>query len=64
MFPHVTLAKDKEWQPGPYAGVDLLILHKNEQTGGVSILRRFQAGVTVPAHIHPQANEFVCMLIA
>src|SRR5579864_8317601 len=62
MFPYVTLPKDKEWQSGPYPGVDLLILHKNEQTGGVSILRRFLSGVTVPAHIHPQANEFVYVL--
>jgi quercetin dioxygenase-like cupin family protein len=62
MFPYVTLAKDKEWQPGPYPGVDLLILHKNEQTGGISILRRFHAGMAVPAHIHPEANEFVYVL--
>jgi quercetin dioxygenase-like cupin family protein len=62
MFPYVALAEKKQWQPGPYPGVDLLILHKNEQTGGVSILRRFHSGVTVPAHIHPEANEFVYVL--
>jgi quercetin dioxygenase-like cupin family protein len=62
MFPYTTLAADKEWQPGPYPGVDLLILHKNEQSGGVTILRKFHAGVTIPAHIHPQANEFVYVL--
>jgi quercetin dioxygenase-like cupin family protein len=33
------------------------VLHKNETTGGVVVLRKFHAGVTVPAHIHPQANE-------
>jgi len=62
MFPYTTLAKDKQWQPGPYAGVELLVLHKNEATGGVTVLRKFHAGVTVPAHIHPQANEFVYVL--
>jgi len=62
MFPYITLAGNKEWQPGPYPGVDLLILHKNEQSGGVTILRKFHAGVTIPAHIHPQANEFVYVL--
>ncbi len=41
MFPYLTLAQNKEWQPGPYPGVDLLILHKNEQTDGITILRRF-----------------------
>ena len=62
MFPYTALAKDKQWQPGPYEGVELLVLHKNEATGGVTVLRKFKAGVTVPAHIHPQANEFVYVL--
>lgn len=34
-----------------------MVLHKNETTGGVTVLRKFLAGITVPAHIHPQANE-------
>jgi quercetin dioxygenase-like cupin family protein len=62
MFPYTALAQDKAWQPGPYDGVELLVLHKNEITGGVTVLRKFKAGVTVPAHIHPQANEFVYVL--
>jgi len=62
MFQYVALAKDKQWQPGPYAGVELMILHKNEATGGVTVLRKFHAGVTIPAHIHPQANETAYVL--
>jgi quercetin dioxygenase-like cupin family protein len=62
MFPYSALTKDKHWQPGPYPGVELMFLHRNEQTGGVAVLRKFHAGVTVPAHIHPQANEFVYVL--
>ena len=62
MFPHIALTKDKTWQPGPYPGVELMMLHKNEQTGGVTVLRKFHAGVTVPAHIHPQASESVYVL--
>ena len=62
MFPYVALAKDKAWQPGPYEGVELIVLQKNEQTGGVTVLRKFKAGVTVPAHIHPSANESVYVL--
>lgn len=62
MFPYVALAAGKEWQPGPYPGVELLTLHKHEPTGGVTILRKFHAGVIVPAHIHPEANEFVYVL--
>ena len=62
MFPYSILAEQTKWDAGPYPGVELKVLHKNEQTGGVTVLRKFQAGVTVPAHIHPQANEFVYVL--
>lgn len=62
MFQYTALAKERHWQPGPYAGVELLVLHKNEMTGGVTVLRKFRAGTTVPAHIHPQANEFAYVL--
>jgi quercetin dioxygenase-like cupin family protein len=62
MFPYIAFAKDKTWQPGPYPGVELMPLHKNEKTGGLTVLRKFLAGVTVPAHIHPDANEFVYVL--
>ncbi len=62
MFQYVALAKDKQWQPGPYPGVELMVLHENVKTGGVVVLRKFDAGVTVPAHAHPLANEFVFLL--
>ena len=62
MFQYIALARDKQWQPGPYSGVELMVLHKNETTGGVAVLRKFRAGVTVPAHTHPLANEFVYVL--
>lgn len=62
MFPYVALQSEKKWQPGPYAGVELMVLHKNEQTGGVTILRKFAAGTTVPAHTHPHANETAYVL--
>ena len=62
MFQYTALAKDKTFQPGPYPGVELLVLHKNEINGGVTVLRKFHAGVTVPAHTHPQANESVYVL--
>ena len=62
MFSYVTHQKDKAWQPGPYPGVELMLLHKNEPTGGVTVLRKFVAGMTIPAHIHPLANESVYVL--
>ena len=51
----------REW-PGPYEGVELKPLHKDEATGGVVVLRKFKAGVTIPAHIHPDANEWAYFL--
>ena len=62
MFQYIALAKDKAWQPGPYPGVELLVLHRNEATGGVTVLRKFKEGAMVPAHTHPQANESVYVL--
>jgi quercetin dioxygenase-like cupin family protein len=62
MFSYLTHADDKPWQPGPYAGVELKILHKNNATGGAVVLRKFHAGVTVPAHTHPLANEWAYVL--
>jgi quercetin dioxygenase-like cupin family protein len=62
MFQYVALAGDKPWQPGPYAGVELKVLHRNEATGGVVVLRKFAAGITVPAHTHPLANEYAYVL--
>jgi quercetin dioxygenase-like cupin family protein len=62
MFPFVSSVSENSWQPGPYEGVELLVLHKNPTTGGVSVLRKFKSGVMVPAHTHPEANEFVYIL--
>ncbi|OYW30203.1 MAG: hypothetical protein B7Z47_03895 [Chthoniobacter sp. 12-60-6] len=62
MFQYIAQAEDKPWQPGPYEGVELKILHKNEATGGVVVLRKFAAGKTIPAHTHPQANEWAWIL--
>ena len=62
MFPYTKLAEDMPWQAGPYEGVSLKVLHKNDETGGVVVLRRFASGVTVPAHSHPLANEWAWIL--
>ncbi|QIF02202.1 cupin domain-containing protein [Roseimicrobium sp. ORNL1] len=62
MFPYIALADEKPWQPGPYEGVELKILHKDETTGGVVVLRKFAAGKTIPAHTHPHANEWAWVL--
>ena len=62
MFPYVQIAENPDWRPGPYEGVELAFLHRNEATGGVAVLRRFKEGIVVPAHSHPEANEHVYIL--
>jgi quercetin dioxygenase-like cupin family protein len=62
MFQYVTNQNEKTWQPGPYPGVQLLILHKNEITGGVTLLRKFAKSAEIPAHVHPLANESAYVL--
>ena len=62
MFPYIALAAEMTWRPGPYAGVDMLVLHKNEATKAVVVLRKFRSGVTIPAHTHPLSNEIAYVL--
>ncbi len=62
MFPCAQSPEALTWIPGPYPGVELAILEKDPATGGVTVLRKFHAGVTVPAHIHPAADEWVCVI--
>lgn len=62
MFPCTLPAEDRNWQPGPYPGVELILLNKDETTGALTVLRKFKAGTRVPAHTHPQADESVYVL--
>ena len=62
MFPVTINETDLDWQAGPYRGVQLKILNRDEATGGVTVLRKFEKGTVVPAHIHPQANETAFIL--
>jgi anti-sigma factor ChrR (cupin superfamily) len=62
MFPYLAHADTVPWQSGPYPGVELKFLHRHAETGGVVVLRKFAAGVTVPAHLHPAANEWAWIL--
>lgn len=59
MFPVMMAPDSGQWIPGPYPGVDLMVLRRDEATGGLTVLRKFHPGVTVPAHSHPQAAESV-----
>ena len=62
MFPVIVNESHQDWQAGPYEGVKLKILNKNETTGGITVLRKFEKGTVVPAHIHPESNETAYVL--
>lgn len=62
MFPYLARADELPWQPGPYPGVELKILHRHADTGGLVVLRKFHAGISVPAHTHPLASEWAWIL--
>ena len=62
MFPVTINEAELDWQAGPYSGVQLKVLNRDEATGGVTVLRKFEKGTIVPAHIHPQANETAYIL--
>ena len=62
MFPYVALTRDKTWQLGPCPGVELMVLHQHESTGGMLVLRKFKASHISPAHTHPDANEWAYAL--
>jgi quercetin dioxygenase-like cupin family protein len=42
--------------------VELKILHRHADSGGVVVLRKFTSGSTIPAHTHPAANEWAYVL--
>ena len=62
MSPYLALSEDKNWQPGAHPGVELMILHTHKTTGGLVVLRKFKASHTIPAHVHPEANEWAYVL--
>jgi len=62
MSPYVALTKDKKWQPGLHESVELIVLRKNEISGGTVVLRKFKTDRTIPAHTHPDANKWACVL--
>ena len=62
MFQYILKADEKEWILGPYEGVKLKIFHKDEKTGGIVVLRKFEAGTKVPALTLTIANEWAYII--
>ena len=46
-----------QWQSLSVQGVSLKVLRSNKETGGSTVLLKFEAGATYPAHNHPGGEE-------
>lgn len=53
---HIARLEDRQWAPTETAGLDFALMRPNE-TGGATILLRFEAGVVGAAHTHPAGEE-------
>jgi len=58
MFLYVALVQDRIWQSAPYASVELTVLRRQTDPGGVEVLRKIHAGCTILMHTYPLANEW------
>ena len=58
MFPCAAWTEDQAWQRGPVPGVERMGRQRNATPGGGVALRKFKAGVTIPAHTLPDATEW------
>lgn len=48
----------RDWQPSRVGtGVSVKLLRRDEQTGAVTVLVRFEPGGSFPAHSHPAGEE-------
>ncbi|MDE3137322.1 MAG: cupin domain-containing protein [Acidobacteriota bacterium] len=51
---------ERLWLPSGFPGVEMCHLHGGEQGGG-SVLMRFAAGASFPAHEHPGGEEMLVL---
>jgi quercetin dioxygenase-like cupin family protein len=47
------------WSPTGWPGVSMKMLQRVESTGGMSGMMRMEAGSSIPAHRHTQADQSV-----
>ena len=53
-------SSERRWLPSGFPGVEMCQLHGGEQGGG-SVLMRFGAGASFPAHEHPGGEELLVL---
>lgn len=47
------------WSPLDFPGVFMRVIHKDSQSGGMTVMTRLEPGATIPAHLHNKADETV-----
>jgi quercetin dioxygenase-like cupin family protein len=62
MYQIITHTDNLDWTLLDIAGVSLKILHKNAETGAMSVITKMEAGTVIPAHSHTTADETVYVL--
>lgn len=50
------------WETLELPGVSMKVLDTDEDTGAMTVLTRIEAGASIPAHSHTQADESVFVL--
>jgi len=53
-------SSERRWLPSGFPGVEMCQLHGGERGGG-SVLMRFDAGASFPAHEHPGGEELLVL---
>jgi len=62
MYQLLTHIDQLKWEPLEIKGVSIKPLHKDENTGAMSVITKMEAGAVIPKHRHTSADETVYIL--
>jgi quercetin dioxygenase-like cupin family protein len=62
MYQRMINKDEIDFTPLDIPGVRIQVLHKDESTGGMTVLTHIAAGATIPEHWHTSADETVYVL--
>jgi quercetin dioxygenase-like cupin family protein len=62
MYQHVISTDSLDWKPLDFPGVSMRLVYQDNRTGGMTVMTRLEAGATIPAHTHSQADETVYVI--
>jgi quercetin dioxygenase-like cupin family protein len=50
------------WIALDFPGISMRVVHEDKKSGGMTVMTRFEAGASIPAHIHTRAYETVFVI--